>query len=263
MKYFLTLLGVAVFITLVFAFNGNFFEKSFSSVEVRIEKGEGILSAFGKGEKGNGDVVDEERKIGAFTEVSSSNAIKVKLIKGNAPKVIVRTDSNLQDNIKTEVKGGDLMIYIKGSIRKYSEMTVFVTFTELDALDSSSASEISCEDKIATHSLSIDASSASNIALEEVVATKVEVETSSAASVKINSGSCEDLEVDASSASSVHLYRLQAQSAEVEASSAADVELKVIERISAKASSGADINYKGNPERLNIKETSGGDISKK
>lgn len=261
MKYFLTLLSVAALVTLVFAFNDNFLERHFANIESRVEKREVIFSAFGKGEKGSGEVIEQMRKVHAFTSVSSSNAIKVELVKGDSPKVVVRTDSNLQNHIKTEVKGNKLKIYVKGSIRKYSEMTVFVTFTELEALSSSSASAIICKDRIVADVFSVGASSASNIKLEEVEAQRVSVDISSAANVKI-AGKCEKLEVDASSASDANLYKLDAQTVEADASSAADIQLSVSKKLEAEASSGADITYKGSPEHLSIEESSGGDISK-
>lgn len=261
MKYFLTLLSVAALVTLVFAFNDNFLERHFANIESRVEKREVVFSVFSKGDRGNGDVIEQMRKVNAFTSVSSSNAINVVLVKGDSPKVVVRTDSNLQDHIKTEVKGNKLKIYVRGNIRKYSEMTVFVTFTELEALHSSSASEMTCKDKIVADVFSVGASSASNIKLENVEMQQINVATSSAANVKI-AGKCEKLEVDASSASDANLYKLEAQNVEADASSAADIRISVSKKLEAEASSGADITYKGSPEHLSIEESSGGDISK-
>lgn len=262
MKYFLTLVGVAAFVALVFAFKGNFIERQFENGIVSIKTDEGSFSIFGKGEKGNGDITDQSREISAFTSVSSSNAIKVELIKGNTPKVVVRTDSNLQDHIKTEIKGSELKIYIKGSIRKYSEMTVFVTFTELDALKTSSASDMVCKDKITANKFSARSSSASSIKLENLQAKNVEVDVSSAANIRIT-GVCNTLDVEASSAADANLYKLEAKNVNADASSAADIRVFASLKLEAEASSGADVSYKGNPEKIDVEESSGGDVSKK
>lgn len=263
MKYFLTLIGVAAFVAFVFAFKSNFIERNFFSKSiVNIEIEEGRFTIFGKGEKGNGKVIDQEREINAFTSVASSNAIQVKLLKGNTPKVVVRTDDNLQKFIKTEIKGSELKIYVRGSIRKYSEMTVFVTFTELEALKSSSASDIVCQDKIIAEKFSAKSSSASSIKLKDLQAKEVKVEVSSASNIKI-AGECDVLDVEASSAADANLYDLKAKEVNAEASSAADIQIFAILKLVAEANSAADITYKGEPKHLETEESSGGDVSQK
>lgn len=262
MKYFLTLIGVAAFVALVFAFNGDVIGNNVLEFGNGMKINKGVVSVFGKGKKGNGDVIDQKRTIDAFSSVRSSNAIKVELIKGDSPKVVVRTDSNLQENIKTVVKDGKLRIYVKGSIRKYHIMKVFVTFTELERLSSSSASEIIAKDKIVADSFSLSASSASSIEIRELEANEVDVDISSAANIEL-AGKCEKLKVEASSASDADLYDLKANVVEVDASSAADVNVCALVKLDAEASSGADVNYKGTPERLSTEENSGGDISKR
>lgn len=261
MKYFLTLIGVAAFVAIVFAFNGDFIERQFEERSIRFEERDVVFSIFGKGKKGNGDVIDQVRKVKAFTSVSSSNAIKVELVKGDSPKVIVRTDSNLQDHIKTEIRGSELKVYVKGNIRKYSEMTVFVTFTKLEGVKSSSASDIICKDEIVAEEFSVRASSASSVSLKNLQAKEVEVDVSSAASIKV-AGRCEYLDVEASSAADANLYDLEANRVEADASSAADIRIYTNSSLEANASSGADITYKGSPKHLEIEESSGGDISK-
>ncbi|PVX52297.1 putative autotransporter adhesin-like protein [Balneicella halophila] len=267
MKYFFTLLGVATFVVILFAFKEEpIIKKSFeermilNSTDIKDSDVEKVLNVFAKGEKGNKEVVDEVREVDAFKDISSQNAIKVKLVKGQKQKVVVRTDSNLQDNIITEVKDGKLKIYVKDKIRKYTEMTVFVTFTELESLSSSSASEITCEDKIVASSFYIQSSSASSIDLKSLEANTVEIDVSSAANVRV-SGKCEELKVDASSASSAKLYDLIATNVDADASSAAHIEVYAVSKLDADASSGADIEYKGDPEFVNRDESSGGDVS--
>lgn len=257
MKYFLTLLGVAAFVVLVFAFDGKLFE---NNVEVERYVGVGISKVFTERDKGNGEVVDQTREVEDFTAVSSSNAIKVELKKGNENKVVVRTDSNLQDFLITESDGTTLTVYVNGILKKYTELTVYITYKELDCLESASASKIICEDLITTDRFRISASSASKIRLDNLKAKEISVETSSAANVKI-AGECESLEVDASSASDGDLYDLKAENVEVDASSAADVHVHVIKNLEADASSGADIVYKGNPQDVDIDESSRGKVS--
>ncbi len=186
----------------------------------------------------------------------------VKVSKGYAPKVVVRTDSNLIDHIKTEVEGGELKVYIEGSIRRYSELTVLVNAAKINGLRSSSASKIVCKDKVEAENFSIRSSSAATIRIEELIANKVEVRTSSASNVKVKKGHCSDLEVRSSSASDANLWGLEAENVEAKASSAANIKVSATQKIEAKASSGADVNYRGNPVTVSVQESSGGDVSR-
>ncbi len=170
-------------------------------------------------------MTEEERSVANFTSISSSNAIVVKVSKGDTPKVVVRTDSNLLDHIKTEVEGGELKVYIKGSIQRYSELMVLVNIPEINALRSSSASKILCKDKLEAENFSIRSSSAA-------------------------------------SASDANLWGLEAENVEAKASSAANIKVSATQKIKAKASSGADISYTGEPATRSIQESSGGDVSR-
>ncbi len=262
MKYFLTLLGVAAFIVLVFAFKGNSIGNRIFNIESSVGWNYRVLSIFKEGVKGNGEVTEEERSVANFTSISSNNAIVVKVSEGDTPKVVVRTDSNLIDHIKTKVEGGKLKVYIKGSIRRYSELMVLVSIPEINALRSSSASKILCEGKIEADNFSIRSSSASTIRIEELIANKVEIRTSSASNVKINKGYCQNLEVRSNSASDANLFGLEAENAKAQASSAGNIKVTATKELKAKANSGADISYTGDPVTISIQESSGGDVFK-
>ncbi len=257
MKYFLTLFGVALFVVFVFAFKGaeTFVDRTVEGIEA-FENGK----PFGKREKGNREVVDEERELAAFTSISSSSGIDVELIKGDTQKVVVRADSNLQERLKTEVEDGKLKLYAKGS-NSFTEMKVFVTFTELEGIKASGASDVVGKSTIEAKDFYVSASGASEVQLE-LVAEKIKVTESGASTVSL-SGNCEHLEVKVSGASDAKLYKLSAKDVKALASGASDVEVTAITTLGATASGASDINYKGNPKMIKKKESGASSVTKR
>ncbi len=256
MKYFLTLFGVALFVIFVFAFKGaeTLVDRTVDRLET-FENGK----PFGKREKGNEDVVDEVRELSSFNSIWASSAIHIELRQGNTQKITVRTDSNLQEHLKTEVENGELKLYIE-NVRLSTEMTVFITCKELKGIKMTGASDIVSKNKINTKDCDISASGASEVDLE-ITAEKIKVNESGASTVKL-SGNCEDLGVKASGASNVRLYGLLAENVKVLASGSSDVEVQATSSLDATASGASDITYKGNPATIHKKESGGSDISK-
>jgi hypothetical protein len=57
------------------------------------------------GERGNGNVIKQERKVSAFNAIEVSGAFDVYLSLGSAQSVIVEADENLMPLIRTAVSG--------------------------------------------------------------------------------------------------------------------------------------------------------------
>ncbi len=251
MKYLLTLLGVAALFVVIFTFRSceeNIkFSKTFDTLD------------FSDQEKGNGEVVEEVRPVANFTEISVRNAIKLVLKQGDEQHIVVRTDSNLQDKIKTEVKNGVLKIYARGG-RSYTEQEVVVTLKDLQKLRVSGAAD-AIGKGLKFEDFTLSSSGAAEVRLTDFRAKSLYVGASGAANIRVE-GNCDELEVKASGSADTKLYKLSANTVKVEASGAADVEVTALSSIDARASGAADVNYSGNPTVINKKETGAADISK-
>jgi len=94
-----------------------------------------------------------------------------------------------------------------------------------------------------------------------VVAESVASSASSGADLRI-SGKTESHTSKATSGSSIRAYELKSTTTIVRASSGAGIDIHASKEIDAKASSGGDIDYRGNPKRINKKTSSGGSVSK-
>ena len=216
---------------------------------------------WGKTVHGNHKVTRSERNLGSFTGVKASSGVDVYLRQGDADAVTVEADENLHEYIITEVKGGVLHVYTEVSIRDAEKERVYVTMKEIKSVETTSAGDIVGESPVKSDDIRLSASSAGDIKLE-IYAREVELNISSSGDMTL-SGETEKLEADLSSAGDLNAYDLKAKEADISVSSAGDADINVTDKITAKASSAGDINYKGDPKYVDVHTSSAGGIHKR
>jgi len=220
-----------------------------------------IHGQFWKTVEGHGKVVSRERKTDSFNGVKVSSGIDVYLKQGNNESVTVEADDNLHEYILTEVRGGVLNVYSEYNIRDAERKRVYVTMKEVKSLRTTSAGDIHGESLINTDRLELSASSAGDIKLE-VHARDIDIDISSSGDITL-SGETDRLRADLSSAGDLNAYDLKAREADISVSSAGSADVNVSERITARASSAGDINYKGDPKYVDAHSSSAGGIHRR
>ncbi|NQU52344.1 MAG: DUF2807 domain-containing protein [Bacteroidetes bacterium] len=220
----------------------------------------GINTAFA----GNSDV-SEVRKVKDFNAIKVSTGIDLYITMGETEAVKIVADDDIIDDLITEVKDGTLRIYMKknnwfnwggNKTRK-----VYVTVKELNGIDASSGSDVKSENTLEGESLKIEASSGSDVEID-VFYKNVSLDTSSGSDAKL-SGKAKTFEAEASSGSDINAQNLESKICKVRASSGSDATVNVSDELYAKASSGADIRYYGNPKVKDTDESSGGNVKGK
>ena len=217
----------------------------------------GINTAFA----GNSDET-EVRKVKDYNAIKVSAGIDLYLTMDETEEVKIVADDELIDQIITEVKDRTLHIYMKDNNwfnwRGNKTRKVYVTVKELVAISASSGSDVRSENTLKGESLKIKASSGSDVEID-VFYKNFSLDTSSGSDAKI-SGKVKTFEAEASSGSDIKAQELESTICKVRASSGSDITVNVLGELYAKASSGADIRYYGNPEIWDIEESSGGDV---
>jgi hypothetical protein len=202
---------------------------------------------------------------GSFTAISVSSGIDLYLTQGNEEKVAVSAfDQKHLDRLKTEVVNGTLKIYYdnKGVTWKSNnrKLKAYVSFKTLAKLYASAGSEVSVNGNISTESLDLKVSSGAGF--NGAVNTKeLLADVSSGAGVKI-SGKADKLKVEVSSGADFKGYDFVTDYCDASASSGAGIQVTINKELSAKASSGADIRYKGTALIRDIKISGGGAVKK-
>lgn len=216
---------------------------------------------FRKTVYGNKNVVTKERNVENFTGVKVSTGIDLFLTQGSAEKLSVEADENLHEYILTEVRNGILNVYTDANIRDAERKRVYVTMKEINSVETSSAGDVIGQTPVKSDKIQLSASSAGDIKLE-LYAKDIEVDISSSGDITLT-GAGDLLNADLSSAGDLNGYDLKVKEADISVSSAGNADVTVTEKITARASSAGDINYKGDPKFVDAHSSSAGGIHKR
>jgi len=220
------------------------------------------------GQKQINDANAVMRNVHDFHAIKVSHGIEVLLTQGNSEAVAVSAAHiELRDKIKTEVVNGVLRIYYDQNFlhqlsdRRRKNLKAYVAFVKLDGIDGSSGASIRAEDVMKMDKLEVELSSGATFN-GKVDANSLSVDQSSGSVVHI-SGTVNSLKVEGSSGSIFRGFELEVNNCEAETSSGSGIQVSVNKELSAEASSGGFISYKGSGVIRNIRTGSGGSVSRK
>lgn len=212
------------------------------------------------GIKGNRNVVSEERAIKSdFDVINVQQGINLYIMQGKPNDIRVEADDNIIDLLITEVKNNELNIYFEKNVNQAKARNVYLTTETISAIKASSGASVKSENTIQATSLDLDSSSGSTIKIR-ANASDIKSESSSGSSIKLY-GNCNTFTANASSGSSINAQELKTDYAKTATSSGASIDVYVTGKLTAKASSGGDIDYRGNPETVDKETSSGGRVS--
>lgn len=211
---------------------------------------------------GNRNVVTENRSSKEdFTKIKVSTGLDLYLSQGSENKIVVEADENLQDIIMTEINDGVLKIYSEKNIWKAKARKVYVTIKTIEELTATSGSDVYSEKTLQAENIKISSTSGADINIS-IDADTVETSATSGSDIEI-SGVANNHTSRATSGASIDAYQLKSKNVTVKVTSGADINIYASESINAKATSGGDVDFKGNPKQVNKKSSSGGSISAK
>jgi hypothetical protein len=214
------------------------------------------------------DANAEVREVKGFKGIKVSHGIQLVLTQGTTEGVAISAPTQEErDRIKTKVEEGVLKIHydynvwklLNGKVAK--NLKAYVSIVDVQNMDVSSGASLKVEGEINSDKLDIRASSGGNMK-GKVKATSLNVDQSSGGVVTL-SGTADELEIEGSSGSIFHGYDVAVNTCNARTSSGAGVYVTVNKELSAGASSGGAIMYKGDAMVKHKKTSSGGHVGKK
>jgi Putative auto-transporter adhesin, head GIN domain len=209
----------------------------------------------------------EKRNVSDYHGISVSGGIDLYLSQGEESVAVSASDTKYRDRIKTEVKDGILKIWYEYNSNSNiniqwgnHKMKAYVSFKDIDKLTGSGGSDIAVDGSIKVNALTLHISGGSDFE-GKVEAEELKVQASGGSDVAI-SGMVKKLEIDASGGSDFNGYELAADVCNLEASGGSDVEITINKELSANASGGSDIYYKGNGMIRDLKSSGSSSIKK-
>ncbi|WP_053992304.1 head GIN domain-containing protein [Mangrovimonas sp. TPBH4] len=211
------------------------------------------------GVKGNGNVTTEQRQVtGNYDEIKISRGLDVYLTQSDIASIEVVADENLQDIIMTEVDGNVLKIYANENISSSASKKVMVNFNKVSRIKATSGSDVHGTNTFEGNHFVLETSSGSDMELD-IQAKSIDCSSSSGSDLEL-SGSTSALIASASSGSDINAENLSTESSHVKASSGAGIKVNTSKELIATATSGGDVTYFGNPEKVQKSDNVSGSI---
>ena len=206
----------------------------------------------------------EVRPVKGFHGIEVSGGINLYLSQGEGETVVVSaSDLKWREHIRTDVVDGILKIYLdarnwgRGNVK----IKAYVSFTTLDKLNASGASDVFVDGVITGDNLSIDLNGASDfkgaINVKELL-----LEQSGASDARVTGVVSEKAEIHSSGASDVKGYDLTIQNCSVHATGASDIRITVKNELTADCSGASTVFYKGDPLIKELKSSGASAVKK-
>jgi hypothetical protein len=193
------------------------------------------------------DANAELRPVKGYHGIRVSSAIDLYLSQGQEEKVVVSASTlKIRDRIKTEVIDGILIIRLEGNSWHLhnSKMKAYVSFTSLDQINGSGASNIYVDGVITGDKLSLDLSGASGFK-GAIKVNSLDVDQTGASDSHLTGQVAGAATIRLSGASDVKGYDLAVEDCSVHASGASDVQITVNKQLDATCSGASGVYYKG------------------
>lgn len=192
---------------------------------------------------GSGNKLAETRNVGDFSRVHIRGSASAEIRVGPEQTVVVETDDNLIDMVRTEVQNGKLTIHTEGSYMTNLGLKVLITMPSTEGLSISGSGDIT-GNGLNADDLDISISGSGDIALDGTVAS---------------------VNAHVTGSGDMNLSQLIAEKAKVSVTGSGDVSVCATESIDASITGSGDITYSGYGDKepkLTERVTGSGDISR-
>ncbi len=211
------------------------------------------------GVRGEGDVIRKEKKINEnFHTIKSSRGLDVVLTKKNDGKIIIEANENLHAHIQVYVEDETLFITSDKNIYQADEKKVYVSYDKINKITATSGAGVTSQEPIVQKDLVVNATSGADIQLR-IKAENLTTSVTSGAIMNI-SGKVNNHKANATSGANISADGLLSLTSEAKATSGAHIQIHAKNQFTGKATSGANVVYYGNPEKVSEVDNSGGNV---
>jgi hypothetical protein len=213
------------------------------------------------------DLNAEKRNISGFHGIDVGTGIRLTLTGGHTEEVAVSAaTTEFRDKIVTKVENGILKIYYESkpnainTRKEKKDLKAYVSYKTLDQLEANTGAEVQIDGTLTSPSLEIKANTGAKIN-GKINSDDLKVNQNTG-SLIILSGQAEKLEVEGDTGSKFEGEDLVTSTCNAKVSTGARIWVNANKELSAKANTGGNVKYKGQPAVKDIKRSTGGTVSK-
>ncbi|NRA62823.1 MAG: DUF2807 domain-containing protein [Psychrobium sp.] len=193
---------------------------------------------FGDSIQGSGSIVAQKRQLEEFQGVVLTSSTNINIVIGDIQSVVVHADDNLQEYVVTHVSNGKLNISGKGHYSTRHSMHIDITMSKLNY---------------------INLLGSGNIDIKDITADDIKVELTGSGNINAN-GSAQNLDVSLVGSGNVNFAKLQSKHIKAVLLGSGNMEIHATQSLQARVPGSGDIEYFGNPSKLQTKVQGSGDI---
>jgi len=122
--------------------------------------------------RGNGNIVTKQRNIGDYDGVKVAGNLDVDLVAGQEGKLKLIMDENLLEYVETEIKNGDLKVYVKkgyslqASRANNNKILIIVPFDNISSVSLAGSGDVNTKDPIKADRFSASLAGSGDVNLE-------------------------------------------------------------------------------------------------
>jgi hypothetical protein len=209
-------------------------------------------------EDGNGNVVTELRTLRSFQRLHVTDGLTVTVTNG-PQQVSITTDSDLQNNLVTDVDGDELKIRLSNNEDiAPTILQIEVTMPELEALVVKGHSTVSA---VATYAgeWRLHVENESNVLLTNVTGEKFVAHITDRARAEV-SGQVLETDIDLHDASLLEASQLSASRARIDISGGSQASLNATQEIEIDSAGNSRVVVSGNPQNRDVDADRGSEI---
>ncbi len=201
--------------------------------------------------------VQAQTSLETFDRVNAFGNVRVILIKGDAPAYNATKKS---EDLNIRINQGTLKISHKHNDRMWNNpLVVEVTYVQLDEVNATAGAQVEHSGPFNSGDIELSADAGANLRME-LDASSVLAIVGEGGTMQLD-GKCRRLDVKGSTGAVFEGRDLKAESVNARSNTGAEVLVHAVESIDATALMGGYIGYSGNPERVRINESLGGEVS--
>ena len=213
---------------------------------------------------GNGNQVTLERTTKDYDQIAISGFFNIDLVDGKEGMLILEGEQNILDHIITEVNNKKLTIKVKNGYNLNPSswkkgVSITIPVESITALCLSGSGEIVGKKTLKANYFETAMSGSGDITLALDV-NSLNTSMSGSGDMAL-SGKTIDLTVSISGSGNINAYDLFADNVDATVSGSANIKVTAKKEIIAKVSGSGDIDYRGNPEKIDTKVSGSGDIT--
>lgn len=204
-----------------------------------------LLSSCGICIEGEGVEADETRELEAFSELEIDIDADVVIHIGDQPSIHISAQENLLDIIRTDARGGTLIIDADPCISSNYPIYIDITTASLSYIKLNGSADITVIDELHSDDFEMKINGSGNITTD-VFTNDLKIEINGSGNVMI-SGSAKDADIVINGSGDVRAAMLQAYQADIKINGSGNTGINALNDLKVTVKGSGDVKYSGDP----------------